>query len=125
MTVECVFGSLKVHWWCLLPRLDLSEKNITMATGACCVLHNIWEVKEEKLLQAWRAELEHLSAAFEWPDTRGIRRAHCRGIWLREALEELFNSAPQECVVVYCALPGSTISGPVRNFVVLGINIGL
>lgn len=62
---QCVFGHLKGCWCSLLTRLDLSENNIPIVTAACCVPHNICEVKGEKFQQGWGAEADGLAANFE------------------------------------------------------------
>ncbi|KAM9143899.1 uncharacterized protein ACDP82_007612 [Pangshura tecta] len=95
MIVERAFGRLKGRWRCLFGRLDLDEENIPMVIAACCILHNICEVKGEKFPQEWSAEVERLAADFEQPDTRAIRGAQCVAIRIREALKEHFDHDSQ------------------------------
>lgn len=85
---QCVFGHLKGCWCSLLTRLDLSENNIPIVTAACCVPHNICEVKGEKFQQGWGAEADGLAANFEQTDTRARRGAEQGTLFLWEALEK-------------------------------------
>lgn len=48
MTVECAVGRVKGHWWCLLTRMDLNEKNIPIVIAPSCDLNNICEAMGEK-----------------------------------------------------------------------------
>ncbi|XP_016754869.2 protein ALP1-like [Gossypium hirsutum] len=41
------FGRLKGRWRCLLTRTDVKLPDLAVVVGACCVLHNICELKGE------------------------------------------------------------------------------
>ena len=45
VTIERAFGVLKGHWSCLLKRLDNNLENIPDIILACCVFHNITQLK--------------------------------------------------------------------------------
>jgi len=51
--VEQTFGRLKSRWRCLLKRIDLHYTCVPKVVMACCVLHNILELKKEPILSHW------------------------------------------------------------------------
>ncbi|CAM5142495.1 unnamed protein product [Eretmochelys imbricata] len=96
MTVECAFGHSKGRWHCLYGKLDLANDSIPAVISACCTLHNICEGKDERFTQAWTAEVQHLEAKFEQPESRAIRGAQRRAARIRDALREQFKAeSPQ------------------------------
>lgn len=50
MVVENAFGRLKGRWQCLLKRNTALMSDVV---AACCVLHNICEMREEMFLADW------------------------------------------------------------------------
>ena len=50
VTIERAFGVLKGHWRCLLKRLDNNLENIPDIILACCVLHNITQLKGDSYI---------------------------------------------------------------------------
>ena len=50
VTIERAFGVLKGHWRCLLKRLDNNLENIPDIILACCVLHNITQLKGDNYI---------------------------------------------------------------------------
>ena len=50
VTIECAFGVLKGRWHCLLKRLDNNLENIPDIILACCVLHNITQLKGDNYI---------------------------------------------------------------------------
>ena len=53
MAVEIAFGRLKGRWRILLKRLDKKTRNVPLAVGACCNLHNICEIHGEAFDDNW------------------------------------------------------------------------
>lgn len=50
------FGRLKSRWCCLSKRVDLHYTvclSVPKVIIACCVLHNILELKNERILPHW------------------------------------------------------------------------
>ncbi|KAG2238349.1 hypothetical protein Bca52824_092380 [Brassica carinata] len=43
------FGRLKGRWACLQKRTEVKLQDLPTVLGACCVLHNICEIREEKM----------------------------------------------------------------------------
>ncbi|CAM5120087.1 unnamed protein product, partial [Eretmochelys imbricata] len=78
MTVECAFGRLKSRWCSLYGKLDLANDNIPAVISACCTLHN--------------AEVQHLEAEFEQPESRAIRGAQHGAARIKDALREQFEA---------------------------------
>nr|XP_025037166.1 protein ALP1-like isoform X2 [Pelodiscus sinensis] len=89
--VECTFRHLKARFYCLLTRLEMSERNVPEVMATCCVLHNLVEWSGEAFLPAWMAGE---GQAFEQPRTAAIHQAHHDGVHIREALMEMFSQAP-------------------------------
>ena len=50
VTIERAFGVLNGHWRCLLKRLDNNLENIPDIILACCVLHNITQLKGDNYI---------------------------------------------------------------------------
>ena len=50
VTIERAFGVLKGRWRCLLKRLDNNLENIPDIILACCVLHNITQLKGDNYI---------------------------------------------------------------------------
>ena len=45
VVVEHAYGQLKCRWRCLLKKLDVSVRDVPELVAACCVLHNMCEVR--------------------------------------------------------------------------------
>lgn len=58
MVVENAYGRLKGRWRRLLKSLDSQPSNIVNVIGACCVLHNLCEIKNEFFDDEWIQEVE-------------------------------------------------------------------
>ena len=58
MVVEEAFGRLKSRWRCLLKRYNTSLEFVPNTVTACCVdlLHNICQVHNEYIDQAWQVD---------------------------------------------------------------------
>lgn len=72
MTVERVFGLLKVCWWYLYRKLNMANDNILVVFAMCWILYNICDGKGECFIQAWTAEAQCLEAEFEQREIRAI-----------------------------------------------------
>ncbi|KAK8559039.1 hypothetical protein V6N13_098638 [Hibiscus sabdariffa] len=46
---RAAFERLKGRWWCLQKRSEVKLQELPVVLGACCVLHNICEIREEDL----------------------------------------------------------------------------
>ena len=46
--VKAAFGRLKGRWTCLQKRTEVKLQELPVVLGACCVLHNICEMRKEK-----------------------------------------------------------------------------
>ena len=53
VVVEHAYGRLKGRWRCLLKRLDVDVNDVSEVVVACCVLHNICEVKGDLFEEEW------------------------------------------------------------------------
>jgi len=51
------FARLKGRWSCLQKRTEVKIEDLPKILGACCVLHNICEMRNEKMDPAWNFEL--------------------------------------------------------------------
>ncbi|GMI83915.1 hypothetical protein like AT4G29780 [Hibiscus trionum] len=51
------FGRLKGRWWCLQKRSEIKLQELPLLLGACCVLHNICEMREEEMETQLRFEM--------------------------------------------------------------------
>ena len=57
VVVEHAYGRLKGRWRCLLKRLDIDVDDVSEVVAACCVLHNICEVKGD---EDWAEDVEEV-----------------------------------------------------------------
>lgn len=51
------FARLKGRWGCLQKRTEMKLTDLPVVLGACCVLHNICEIRKEELAPELRIEL--------------------------------------------------------------------
>jgi len=51
------FAKVKGRWSCLQKRIEVKIEELPGVLGACCVLHNICEMRNEKMDPAWNFEL--------------------------------------------------------------------
>lgn len=58
MVVENSFGRLKGRWRCLLKRNDVDINIMSDIVVACCILHNICELRKERYLPEWNTDLQ-------------------------------------------------------------------
>lgn len=47
------FGRLKGRWGCLQKRTEVKLQDLPVVLGACCVLHNICEIRNEEIDAEW------------------------------------------------------------------------
>ncbi|KAI1884492.1 hypothetical protein AGOR_G00226940 [Albula goreensis] len=55
---EVAFGRLKGRWRCLVKRNDLAVRTTTDNIIACCVLHNVCELRRDHFLPEWNAPVD-------------------------------------------------------------------
>ncbi|KAK4257827.1 hypothetical protein QN277_007363 [Acacia crassicarpa] len=48
------FGRLKGRWGCLKKRREMKLEDLNLVIGACCVLHNICEMRNEEMDPEWK-----------------------------------------------------------------------
>ena len=60
IVVENVFGRLKARRRRLLKHNDMSLSNIPTVVAACCILHNVCEVHDERFNDQWLESLSGL-----------------------------------------------------------------
>nr|KYP38516.1 Putative nuclease HARBI1 [Cajanus cajan] len=53
------FGRLKARWGCLQKRTEVKLQDLPLVLGACCVLHNICELKNEEMDPHFFSILHH------------------------------------------------------------------
>ncbi|XP_065134336.1 uncharacterized protein [Paramisgurnus dabryanus] len=82
MVVENAFGRLKGRWRCLLKRNDVDINIMPDIIVACCILHNICELRKEKFLPEWNINQSDFSTETtdqdhntRIDDAQAIRRA--------------------------------------------------
>ncbi|KAF7806761.1 protein ALP1-like [Senna tora] len=51
------FGRLKGRWACLQKRTEVKLQDLPVVLGACCVLHNICEMRKEGMEEEWGFEV--------------------------------------------------------------------
>ncbi|CAL0320280.1 unnamed protein product [Lupinus luteus] len=51
------FGRLKGRWSCLQKRTEVKLQDLPNVLGACCVLHNICEMRNEEMDPKWKYEI--------------------------------------------------------------------
>lgn len=51
------FARLKGRWCCLQKRTEVKLQDLPVVLGACCVLHNICELRNEEIDPEFRFEL--------------------------------------------------------------------
>jgi len=56
-TAKQAFAKLKARWGCLQKRTEVKLQDLPVVVGACCVLHNICEMRNEPMDGEWGFEL--------------------------------------------------------------------
>ncbi|XP_054822180.1 protein ALP1-like [Prosopis cineraria] len=51
------FGRLKGRWGCLQKRREMKLDDLPVIVGACCVLHNICEMRNEEMDPQWKLDV--------------------------------------------------------------------
>ncbi|XP_028753587.1 protein ALP1-like [Neltuma alba] len=51
------FGRLKGRWGCLRKRREMKLEDLPLILGACCVLHNICEMRNEEMDPEWKFDV--------------------------------------------------------------------
>ena len=67
------FARLKARWACLQKRTEVKLQDLPVVLGACCVLHNICELRGEEVDPAIRCELVDDETTPENPMPRALR----------------------------------------------------
>ncbi|KAG9340384.1 hypothetical protein JZ751_021497 [Albula glossodonta] len=55
---EVAFGRLKGRWRCLARRNDVAVRTTSDIIVACCVLHNVCELRRDHFLPEWNAQVD-------------------------------------------------------------------
>ena len=53
IVVENAFGRLKARWRRLLKQNEMSVRNVPSVIHACCILHNMLEIRKEMFMESW------------------------------------------------------------------------
>ena len=53
IVVENAFGRLKARWRRLLKQNEMSVRNVPSVIHACCILHNMLEIRKEMFIESW------------------------------------------------------------------------
>ncbi|XP_061361768.1 protein ALP1-like [Gastrolobium bilobum] len=61
------FARLKGRWSCLQKRTEMKLEDLPVVLGACCVLHNICQMREEQMDPDWNFELSDDAMVAENP----------------------------------------------------------
>ncbi|XP_068481791.1 protein ALP1-like [Phaseolus vulgaris] len=56
-TAKQAFAKLKARWGCLQKRTEVKLQDLPVVLGACCVLHNICEMRNEEIDGEWGFQL--------------------------------------------------------------------
>ncbi|KAI4380771.1 hypothetical protein MLD38_006922 [Melastoma candidum] len=59
---EGAFQRLKSRWGCLRKRTEVRVQDVAVVLGACCVLHNVCELRGEKVEEEWMVEVSENEA---------------------------------------------------------------
>lgn len=66
--VDTAFTRLKGRWRCLLKKNDIDASNMSKVVVACCVLHNICEIRGDSFLPEWNSGTVPCSSYLRQPD---------------------------------------------------------
>lgn len=66
--VDTAFTRLKGRWRCLLKKNDIDASNMSKVVVACCVLHNICEIRGDSFLPEWNTGMVPCSSYLRQPD---------------------------------------------------------
>uniref|UniRef100_A0A3B5KDL7 DDE Tnp4 domain-containing protein n=1 Tax=Takifugu rubripes TaxID=31033 RepID=A0A3B5KDL7_TAKRU len=66
--VDTAFTRLKGRWRCLLKKNDIDASNMSKVVVACCVLHNICEIRGDSFLPEWNTGTVNCSSYLRQPD---------------------------------------------------------
>ena len=63
MTVEKTFGRWKARCRRFLKKVEMDATKVTVAVAASCILHNVCELSQEKILDEWMEDVHALDTA--------------------------------------------------------------
>ncbi|XP_069384517.1 uncharacterized protein [Paralichthys olivaceus] len=69
--VDAAFTRLKGRWRCLLKKSDIDISMMPRIVAACCVLHNICEIRGDGFLPEWNVDMAPSGTYLRQPDTEG------------------------------------------------------
>lgn len=93
--IEMAFGRLKSRWRCLSKRIDLHYTSVPKVVIACCVLHNVMELKKERILPHWTESVESSGNIFPQPARNECRTYDYYDAFnTRDALREYMTQFP-------------------------------
>ncbi|XP_049429633.1 uncharacterized protein LOC125887123 [Epinephelus fuscoguttatus] len=67
--VDTAFTRLKGRWRCLLKKSDIDVSMMPRVVAACCVLHNICEIRGDSFLPEWNFEIAPSGNYLRQPET--------------------------------------------------------
>ena len=88
VVVEHAYGHLKARWRCLLKRNDTSIDDLPKLVSACCVLHNICELRGEAFDDDWMENDSAFSSVSQPVSTS----TDINGDQIRTALTQYFSA---------------------------------
>ena len=87
IVVENAFGRLKARWRRLLKQNEMSVRNVPSVIHACCILHNMLEIRKEMFMESWLNQCTVL----EQPTSRAVVAIpNNRAKRIRDALVQYF-----------------------------------
>uniref|UniRef100_A0A3B4T4H9 DDE Tnp4 domain-containing protein n=1 Tax=Seriola dumerili TaxID=41447 RepID=A0A3B4T4H9_SERDU len=76
--VDAAFTRLKGRWRCLLKKSDIDISMMPRVVAACCVLHNICEVRGDSFLPEWNIDMAPSESYLRQPDTESSEGDTCK-----------------------------------------------
>lgn len=85
--VDAAFTRLKGRWRCLLKKNEIDLSMMSRVVAACCVLHNICEVRGDSFLPEWNTDMAPCPGNLRQPDTEPYDGdAYCTAEVIRDTI---------------------------------------
>jgi len=65
--IEIAFARLKARWRRLLKRADIHYTYMPHLVSACCILHNIVEMRKEPFVSVWENSVKEIERQLQQP----------------------------------------------------------